>query len=412
MALLSVLVLGQTWCELEDAPPETTPATVFVPTPELELPAEEGTLPAEPLPTADAALAPLDAGLPSTVTTRREPNVEDYMRRWREALAPLFMTGRSSNGPTVLKAMPRETPSEPDADVEPCKQKVERLALRAVPRMDLVVVVDTSGSMYRALPKVARWLGELEQQLVATRPDAQLLVVAEQRHLGVPQKRDGGAFGLSVASNDALDVLLDGAKGKERWVDSLRSGADLHLVVVTDDEANGSASDYFARLTELLGGSRFVLHLLGGLDTRKHFPLQPSSPLAQKTCYFEGISGLAPGLVYQELARLTNGLRVPLCYADARQILTEELLKFPSTGANASCGWLLDSRGYRVDRVEAVGPARPPSRLLEERVNSNCFGTRRSYRLAEPLLVLCEDTCTALKAEGYDAVEVTLECAQ
>ena len=37
---------------------------------------------------------------------------------------------------------------------------------------------------------------------------------------------------------------------------------------------------------------------------------------------------------------------------------------------------------------------------------------RRSYRRLDSLLVLCEDSCTALKAEGFQALEVRLECSE
>ena len=104
---------------------------------------------------------------------------------------------------------------------------------------------------------------------------------------------------------------------------------------------------------------------------------------------------------------LTNGLRASFCYAASRRALLEALLQArPQSNA---CGWLLES-GYRLDHVEAVGPNRAPSRLLFERGPWNCQSARRSYRLAEPLLALCEATCVSLKADGYEAIEVSLGC--
>ncbi len=66
--------------------------------------------------------------------------------------------------------------------------------------------------------------------------------------------------------------------------------------------------------------------------------------------------------------------------------------------------------GQYVDRVSAVGPERASTTLIHERVISNCSNARRSYRLAETLLALCDDTCAQLRNEGFDALEVRLEC--
>ena len=332
------------------------------------------------------------------------------MRRWKAALAPLFRSGGRLTGPQVFHALPRETGS-PDAGPAQCKPRVQRLAFVNRPSVDLVVVIDTSGSMATELPKIARWLAELELEIVTSKADAQLLVVAQQRDLNRRPKADGGSFNLGVQSNDALDVLLAGAKeGNDRWTDSLRSSADLHIVVVTDDNARGRGAQYVARLTEALGGTRFSVNLLGGLDTADRGLLSADQPVAETTCSGDGFLGLNPGLGYQEAARLTNGLRAPFCYEASRRALSAELLRAPPQ--LGTCAWWLDAPGHRVERVDAVGPRHPSTGLIRERVLSSCYATRRSYRLADSLLVLCESTCSALRSEGYDAVEVKLECVE
>ena len=408
--LLVVVALGLGWYwHDEEAPSSPHSSSTVVdaePTEPLPQPVSE--------PDAAAAavvvsVAPVDAGPAQAPSPNRpEPNVEDFMRRWRAALAPLFRNARSTKPAEVLHASPRER-FEADAGVEPCKPKVQRFAFFPTPRVDLVVVIDTSGSMSRTLPKIARWLAELELEIVKSNADTQLLVVAKQRDLRrTPPTVDGGSFNLRVGSTDALDVLIDNANaGTERWVDSLRTLADLHIVVVTDDAAQGTGPDYVARLTQSLGGLRFTIHLLGGLETPDQGLLDSDQPPAPRTCLGDGNAGLDPGFAYQDAARLTNGLRAPLCYPASRRALLEALLRVRPQ--SAVCGWLLDAR-HRVERVDAVGPHRPSTGLVLER--ANCHGTRRSYRLAGPLLAMCEDTCAALQSEGYDGLEVKLSCGE
>jgi hypothetical protein len=273
-----------------------------------------------------------------------------------------------------------------------------------------VVVVDTSGSMIAAVPKIARWLGELEYEIVRRGADVQLLVVAEQRDLRRVPRLDGGTFNREVGSNDALDVLIEAAKpGDGRWVDALRPGAELQIVVVTDDAPRLPGREYVTRLTALLAGTRFRIHLLGGLQTAGQQLLAPGQPNAERVCHGEDVEGVDPGEAYQDAVRLTNGLRAPLCYAASRELLAQALLEpRPLPGV---CGWVIESPGHRVDRVDALGhDGRAPAPLLLERTLANCPGTRRSYRLADSFLALCEDTCVALGREGYDALEVKLTC--
>jgi hypothetical protein len=414
MALLALLVVGLAWCSAtEDEAPEapSEPTAVFVPTPELIQSAEEdaGSPAAEDAGTAPAPKS--DPSRPTQVTARREPDLADYMRRWREALAPLFMNGINRGSPTLFRAAPQEpAASSPesgaDAGVVPCTPKRQRLEFQKRVSTDLVVVVDTSGSMRSALPKIVEWLAELEFAIVKSQFDVQLLVVADQRGLGA-RRPDGGMFNAQVGSTDALDVLL---RAGSRWTKSLRLNAELHIVLVTDDHAQGTVPNYVAGLVAATAGVKFSVHLLGGLDTPGHALLSSDQPVMGGICSGDGITGVAAGEVYQEVVRLTEGLRAPLCSPEGRQALSKQLLE--QRAPSAPCGWMLESPRHRVAEVDAVSPGKPSTALIPERLLSNCYATRRSYLVADRLLALCEDTCAALKNEGYDAIEVKLECVE
>ncbi len=412
-ALVLVLLFGIGWCSSEEDPAESAgPSVVFVPTPEPE-PIARAPEPIDAATDFDAGTEQLDAG--AVVLARKQPDYDAYMRRWKDALEPLFKNGKYPGAPTVIRAERRPQPEEQDGpDAGPCEPISKRLSL-ALPRFDIVVVVDTSGSMAFALPVIAAWLGELERSIVKSRSDTQLLVVAEQQELG-RTKGDGG-YDLAVGSSDAVEVLLEGAvRGRDRWVDALRTRAELQIVLVTDDESRGQSVHLLRRLNETLLGVPFSVSLLGGLDTPRHKVLDPEEPIVSgysARCDGEGLEGLEPGVVYQELVRATGGFRAPLCWKSSRWSLSWELLNKRSTLAAPQCGWVLNAPRHRVDRVSAVGLGRASAPLLYEPVRSNCFGTRRSYRMAdEQLLVLCDDTCTELRHEGFEALELKLECKE
>lgn len=397
-------VLAFVWCSEEPEPPPPT-KDLFVAEPEPLPPPPPPPEAPRPIDSGSSEAAPLDAGL--TPLVHKEPDVEAYMQRWRDALAPLFRLGKQPTGvPQLIRAMAHQ---EPDAGSEPCAPRVELLSLRARPRVDLVVVVDTSGSMYRALPRVAQWLGELEGTIVERKRDVQLLVVADQRHLRTWKRVDAGGVNSPVGSDDALEVIFAGAtRGTDRWTSALRPGAELRIVVVTDDNARGTGEDFVNRLTEVLGGTRFSFNLLGGLDSNDGMVIAPEQPITRTRCSAEGINGLNSGEAYQEAAVFTKGLRAPLCWEKGRSQLLNALVELPT--AVSSCMLPLNSPGHRVVSVDAEGPNRAPRRLLEER--ASCYAMRRGYRVEGAMLALCEDTCAELRADGYEELEVMLECRE
>ena len=396
----SALLLGVAWCAWEGEPPAVAPEPIAEPPPVAPEPPPPPPIALPPEP-ADAstelAVPPADAGL-----VFREPNLEDYMNRWRAALAPLFEEKAVRfTRPRLIPATPRPDAEAADAGV--CERQEQRLSLVMNQRFDVVVVVDTSGSMNSSLEMIARWLAELELRIREQHSDTQLLVLADQRRLN--RKRADAGVTVLVDSNDALEVLLT-----RQWVPLLRPAAELRLVVITDDEADpyGPGPERFlSELTGRLEGRPFSFHVMGGFDTPPEVVLPPSAPVASTLCYSGHELGLAAGVTYQALARQTHGLRASLCHPGSRAALSAALLAVPSS---QSCAWALDLARHRVDEVNAIGPDVARNRLTWERAPGLCRGMRWSYLVEGPVVSLCPETCAALRQEGYDAIDVTLEC--
>ena len=400
----SALLLAVAWCAWDDEPPVVVPEplaepAVVVPEPP---PPPPIALPPEPEPEpADAAteleVPPVDAGL-----VFREPNLEDYMNRWRAALAPLFEEKAVRyTKPTLIPAAPQPDAGVADAGV--CERQEQRLSMLMNQRFDIVVAVDTSGSMNTSLEMVARWLAELELRIREQHSDTQLLVLADQRRLN--RKRPDGGVNAMVQSNDALEVLLN-----FQWVRLLRPAAELRLVVITDDEADPygpGAERFLSELTDRLEGRPFSFHVMGGFDTPPEVVLPPSAPVTPSLCSSGHEVGLAAGVTYQALARQTHGLRASLCHPGSRAALSAALLAVPSS---QSCAWALDLARHRVDEVNAIGPDVARNRLTWERAPGLCRGMHWSYLVEGPVVSLCPETCAALRQDGYDAIDVTLEC--
>lgn len=335
------------------------------------------------------------------------------MRRWRAALEPLFRSRRTSApGSTKVISVASE-PRPPPADArDACQDELLRLPLRERPAVDLVVGIDTSGSMHPELREVVRWLTNLELALRRKESDFQLLVVADHgRFRGgrTALELDAGRVDLPIGSRDAFETLIRSAReGPEpRWPQRLRPGSAKHLVVVTDDEAaDPQGLAYLPALTKASGISQLTVHLLGGFDAEQL--LEPGAPLATWRCPL----GQAPGLAYQKAAQQTGGLRASLCSPRAQGELADRLAAWRTPAQAEQCLWLLPSPGpeLAVDEVRAQTSSGGVLRLSEAHTTEACSGRPDGWRATGRLLALCQSTCAALREAGVTEVQVRVRC--
>ncbi len=359
-----------------------------------------------------AAVRP-DAGL----TDRQR--IEQTLLRWRDALAPLFKPDRRKGHQPAAVIAVSSDPRAPSPEQPQCEDAVERWPLHGVGSVDLVIAIDTSGSMIGELKDVVVWLSELELALRAKGLDFQLVVVADQRRLYRGSKRrelDAGQLQVEIDSRDALEALITATREgpAPHWQQLLRPGSTKHLVVVTDDEANDPTGlPYLAPLIKSAGGAlggvgapAFVLHLLGGFSA-----VPPGELLAAEQPLAVGLcpGGVAAGLGYQRLSQQTGGTRASLCQPASYRALTQALVHWPLFNELIPCVWLI-RRESTVVEARAMRGSFAGLRLSEAGTAEACLRRSDGYRISGPIFALCGSTCSALVDGGYDAVEVSTRC--
>lgn len=411
---LALISIGWWQCSDDEAPVAAEPSTPSEPTPvpvNVEPPSQQpGSSPPIDAGAADAGSV-TDAGPAMTdagVSSMREPTplqLEAYMKKWREALEPLMRRGAP---PSPVKAIVAEAKESKPPPCEPGLRTLELLQHRSI---DHVVAVDTSGSMYGpGLKAAAEWIGRLEFGLVQSGREYRIVVLAEPRVLKLG---DAGIAPRSIGSHDGLDVLLQSAVDElPRWLSLTREGSELRLLLITDDSSAARSSQHsFARMKEIMATRRHTFSVIGG------FALPPDKLLLSSA---EGVSqgtcrplrrtqdpyGFDPGVLYQEVAIQTGGTRASLCSEPSRNGLVDVMI---AEGAGEfTCAWSLGDDARVVD-ARAIGKARSDY-LVREYSLTQCQNTRRSYLLEPPELALCPDTCTTLKQEGFEQLQVRVSC--
>src|SRR5690606_10159154 len=207
-------------------------------------------------------------------------------------------------------------------------------------------------------------------------------------------------YSTRIESDDSFDVLIDTYEppfvGEERedefgnaprgWSEWLRPGVKKVFLELTDDNEDMPAAQFVQALTELApehfgadpAQPDFVFHSIVGVaaKTPATEPYAPADPVQTETCSRTGSTVTTAGETYQELSRLTGGLRFPICVSSLYDVVFREIAGRVIQQSDVACDFPLPEpppgRTLDLDRVsisiehELTGA--PPSLLGQARV--------------------------------------------
>lgn len=360
--------------------------------------------PASPPPVLDAGVFILiDAGAQSLTTTPPPGfDLDKYLERWRRALRPLMRPG--PHPPVFVQRGARPPPPRKPALCEPGSLP---LPFDHSP-VDVFVFIDTSGSMWRSVDSVAVFLATLEARLVTERADHQLVLIAHgwQRKRPGPRRPalDAGVLDQIINSHDMLSVVTQGT-----WQAASRPGALSELLLITDDASNLGEFEANAQWSSFIGVNAMWtrVHTVGGF--RATGALSQLEPLSREVCRPYGI---ADGVIYQQLAMRTGGLRVSLCDLGGSGAATLRTA-IATAGVLPRCHWptTLSPQATNV-QATATGSEGTRASLLVEPNSSVCSAhSRRNVVVTSTGVQLCEATCQALPTEGFTGLELSWRCS-
>lgn len=197
-----------------------------------------------------------------------------------------------------------------------------------VPRpADVIVVVDNSAKMEAEVAMTQEGIVEFYSALAAaqTRPQVTLISARhppndpkEKNGICVPEPLGSGScpddsrppvfehLPLSVGSKDALSVLH---AAYADWKERLRVGADLHLLVISDDDSDMTSEQFSAAMSSLSPPVDFFFHAIApATDREADCALDPPGPCCEDSANI--------GAVYKELVEATDGIFGDLCRQD------------------------------------------------------------------------------------------------
>jgi hypothetical protein len=375
------------------------------------------------------------------------------------------MTGAmppASSTPGVLPPSGTGTPpgslSEPvpapSVDLESCLTVSSQVEL-VKEAVDIIVTIDNSGSMddeSRAVEQNinVNFANILEQSAI----DFRVILVSEHRESDgqdtavciasplssiatCPSEEPGPSerffqYATEVNSRNSFDILLETFDGTREddfglaplgWSEWLRPQAKKVFLEITDDNANTSALEFASALTALspeqFGSDpsqlEFVWHSIVGLAERPVATdaYAPSDPVEDEECTGDVYNA---GTVYQELSRLTGGLRFPICEfagydAVFRRIADDVVLRTGGSSCDFEIPAPPSGRMLDLDKVAvSYQPSGGGAPLLLGRATSETQCGPDAFVVDGVGVHLCPQACALVGADLSASVEVLFTC--
>jgi len=322
--------------------------------------------------------------------------------------------------------------------------------------VDIIIALDNSGSMDDEARAVESNInGSFAAILEQSGVDYRVILVSEHRERDAqdtavcitaplstlstcPAEQPGpGArffhYSTSIGSGNSFDVLLETFGGEREddfglaplgWSEWLRPGAKKVFLEFTDDDANTSANEFLASLTALspedFGPApnelHFAWHSIVGLAERavSADPYAPVDPIEEEECAGNVFNA---GTTYQELSRLTGGLRFPICEFDGYDAVFRRIAEDVAESRGVACEFAIpEPPGGRVLDLGKVaasyqpGAGGPPRDLGRVEEPARCGAD--AFLVDAAGVRLCPEACAALKADPGGVVDVLFTCQE
>ena len=246
-------------------------------------------------------------------------------------------------------------------------------------------------------------------------------------------------YSTKIESDDSFDVALDTYEppfedddreekfdhAPQGWSEWLRAGAKKVFLEVTDDDEDMAVQSFVEQLQELApqhfgtdpAHPSFVFHSIVGL-AEKDPPTAawlPEEPTIDQKCTGNDGDVTSAGETYQELSRLTGGLRFPLCQFDAYDVVFQRIAQDVVLTRTVACDFPIPPPppGLELDLDNIAisyssGSAGTTAQLGQAPSADACQDN--AFYIAGGRLNLCPGSCTSIRSDPLAAVSVLFTC--
>lgn len=302
-----------------------------------------------------------------------------------------------------------DAPSGTTPDAPACATS-SSMATEAVRPVDIIWVIDNSGSMDAEEARVQNNMNAFATSIAASGVDYHVIVIASTSNVNVPPPLGGSpqllAVNVGIDSHNALEKVVSTYPTYKAF---LRPSSVKHIVAVSDDESGWSKTMFESQLAALTGPGF-------GMDWRFHAVVAEALPINPSNHCF--LLSAAVGATYIGLQQAHGGLFFSLCDTNWSPLFTA-LAQTVTQGLSLPCtfslptppaGQTLDPTKINFVYTPATGPA---VTIVNVGSSAGCNGGPGWYydnAAAPTQIITCPATCSTLEADPSGKVEVQLGC--
>lgn len=301
---------------------------------------------------------------------------------------------------------------------------------------DIIVAVDTSGSMDQEIAQVQQNLNNFASIIAGSGIDTHVILIADAT-MCIPAPLGSGQCNgadeklpayrhvvQTVNSSDGLQVILS---TYPQWKDSLRPGASKTIAIVTDDDSNMSAADFTNQLLALdpptFQGFKFDAIasstspdacIFGGCFFNCAACV---NPCCDKAMFCSPLSA-EEGKVYKQLVQQTMGVFGDLCSQNFGPVF-QDMATGIVQSSQLSCDYDIPTPpdGQTLDpnkvNVNYTPTGQMPKPILKVMTPADC-GVQGGWYYDDPnapkKIIMCPSTCDVLQADSTGKVDVLFGC--
>lgn len=299
---------------------------------------------------------------------------------------------------------------------------------------DIIIAVDTSGSMDEEAAEVQQNLNNFASLILAANIDVHVVLIADAT-VCIPAPLGSGqcngadeslpAYRHLVQTVNSTDALQQILTTYPLWKDSLRPGASKTIAVVSDDDSDLSAADFTGQLLALdpptFQGFKFDA-IVSSQD-----PDACTLGCFANSCQNCGVCcpscmplSAAEGTVYKQLVQQTTGVMGDLCQQDFDPVFTN-MATAVVTSSGISCeydippnpdGSPLETTKVNVQYTSGSGSSHTIGFVAGGA--AACGQQTGGWYYDDPQtptqIILCPSTCSAVQTDMAGKVEVLFGC--
>lgn len=293
-------------------------------------------------------------------------------------------------------------------------------AMEAFAPVDIIWVVDTSGSMSEEAERVQENMANFATSIGAVGIDWRVVMISTEDYVSVPSSLASDAryrlIDRPVSSSEPLRALLDEFP---RYSDFLRPSALTHFVAVTDDNSDLEWESFRDTMRTNLGHN-FIFHTISSEEVMGGggFPGGNACTLGG----FPPEGAAEAGIEYWELAQATGGLTLSICTPASEWTRLFELLTAAvAVPVSIPCefeipeppvGEMLDLNRVNVRFTPAGAPSGTVFPYVGTPDGAECgMGGWYYDDVTSPTrIILCPSSCNAVTSSSGGRVDVELGC--